>query len=142
MNAVESLDAAGLDARLAAPADDVADVDVLKLGRPSLFCLGERGCLSVVAGMAVHVVALEDDGFQCDVVHHDVADENLFRASAATKSALEAQTHVGAAERVVAHHHAAHPCCRLATEHETAVGMVHGVVSHDDILAAADGMTA
>lgn len=72
MHTVHALYAAGPDAGLAATTDDVADVNVLKVGHAT----GVLVSLGIVplhfAGRSVSVVALEDDGFARDVAHHDV----------------------------------------------------------------------
>ena len=146
VDAVHVKNAAGLDGGAGAPAGDVGDVDVLEVGSHlELFgceLLHESLLVVLVGGLArgfVFVVALEDDGLVLDVGHHDVRDVQLLGLAASSDAALEAQTGVGAAEAVVAHHHATDAADGLAAQHEASVGMIDGVVLDDNVLAAVGG---
>ena len=137
---VQSEDASGLDGGTCTVAHHAVDMDVLEVGRHLLLCVGKGGHgVEVATSRTVYVIALEDDGLVLDVVHHDVADEQLLGLATTTQSALEAQTCVGAAETTVAHHDTSHALHGLAAQHEATMGVEDGVVLNQDVLATVGG---
>ena len=88
---------------------------VLKIGSHLLLFFSEGWLgIGITACRTVYVVALEDDSFVLDVVHHNMLDKHLLGFAATTHATFEAQTCIGAAEAAVAHHNAAHALNSLA----------------------------
>ena len=96
---VETQNAASLDACAGTIANYVADMDVLEIGSHLLLFFSEGWLgIGITACRTVYVVALEDDSFVLDVVHHNMLDKHLLGFAATTHATFEAQTCIGAAD--------------------------------------------
>ena len=112
---------------------NVADMDVLEVGYELSFLDSILRLLGTY--VVVPVSGLESDGVACDVGHIDMVDEDVLSLSASLDSTLETKSCVCALEGVVAYQDVLHATRELASNDETAMSVIYGVVLNVDILA-------
>ena len=130
------LDAAGPDARLAAPTDDVLYMNILEFGHILQHLIILRGRLAVFPACGfIEVVTLEHDGLVLDIIHDNIRDEKLLSLSASTYRTFEAQASIRTGKAVVPHYDAPYATRGIASQHESPMRMEDRVVLDHDILA-------